>query len=66
MLFEGDEKDDINNITRFFKKLWIDASQDLSLDIDIISKLFLTQLSLFENIKLTNTINSLINNIFKY
>lgn len=36
------KKDDIDNITHFFKELLIDTFQDLFSDIDIINKLFLT------------------------
>lgn len=64
--YEGEKENDTNDIAHFFKKLLIDAFQDLSSDIDTINKLFLTQLSLFQNIKSANIVNTLADNAFKH
>lgn len=65
MNYEDKEKDNINDVAYFLKKLLIDTSQELFLDIDTINKFFLTQLDLFQNNVSANIINILVVNIFK-
>lgn len=66
MNYKDEKKDDINNIAHLFKELLINAHQDCFSNINTIKKLFLTQFDLLQNIKSTNTINTLANNTFKY
>lgn len=64
--YDGEKKDDINDIAHFFKELLIDAPQGLSPDIDTTNKLFLTQFSFFQNMESVNTVNTLADNAFKH
>lgn len=64
--YKDKNDDDIANIAYFFKKLLIDISQDLLLNINIINELFLIQHSCFQNTKSTNTIKLLVDNALKY
>lgn len=66
MNYEGKKEDDTNNIAHFFKELLIDTLQDILSDIDTTNELFITKFDLFQNIRSTNTINTLVNNTFKY
>ncbi len=63
--FEVEEEDDTDDVAHFFKELLIDASQDLSPDIDTKNELFLTQLGPLQNIESANTVNILADNAFK-
>ena len=56
----------MDDVAHFFKELLIDAPQDLSTNADMTNELFLTQLGPLQNIKSTNTINTLANNAFKH
>lgn len=66
MNYEGKKEDNIDDVAQYFKKLLINIVQDLSIDADIMNKLFITKLGLLQNIELTNTINILADNAFKH
>ncbi len=64
--YKDENENNTDDVTYFFKELLIDIPQDLSTDADTTNKLFITKLSLFQNIKSTNTINILTDHTFKY
>lgn len=66
MNYKNEKEDDIDNVAHFFKKLLIDAPQDLLSDAETRIELFIIKIGPLSNIKSANTINTLADNGFKY
>lgn len=64
--YKSNKNNNTNNIAYFFKKLPINISKDFSPNKNTIYELFFILFDFFQNIKLLNTINLLVNNVFKY